>query len=197
MKAKKSSQKASYLARNVPLFSEILFVYKGKLVLTRKNSQFAKSVAAQSRFSCNNEVVPIPKSPGSSSVTHIPSAGIKNLTRVQRIPTDGASVLTVLNPTSSSTSIAYTSVGQKVSQEPETTCAEKSLNEQLADIECKFQSSRYEAFAEVLKRKKLEADAAEAMRKVKLYFRRWSFHCLLSLINYSYNFCILTKMKLY
>nr|GMD64448.1 U-box domain-containing protein 33-like [Ipomoea batatas] len=75
MKAKKSSRKASYVARNAPLFSEILFVYKGKLVFIRKSCQFPKSTAAQSQLSCNNEAVFVPKSPGSSSVTHIPSAG--------------------------------------------------------------------------------------------------------------------------
>ncbi|XP_019199135.1 PREDICTED: U-box domain-containing protein 33-like [Ipomoea nil] len=76
MKAKKRSRKASYVARNAPLFSEILFVYKGKLVFTRKSCQFPKSAAeAQSQFSCNNEAVFVPKSPGSTSVNHRKSHG--------------------------------------------------------------------------------------------------------------------------
>nr|GMD73478.1 U-box domain-containing protein 33-like [Ipomoea batatas] len=135
-KAKKSSRKASYVARNAPMFSEILFVYKGKLVFIRKSCQFPKSAAAQSQLSCNNEAVFIPKSPGSSSVMHIPSAGIENLTRVQRVPTDGVLSLRVPNSisicnlqtstgaisnnASSSTSVAFASVGQKASLNLET-----------------------------------------------------------------------------
>nr|GMD61328.1 U-box domain-containing protein 33-like [Ipomoea batatas] len=130
MMAKKSSRKASYVARNAPMFSEILFVYKGKLVFIRKSCQFPKSAAAQSQLSCNNEAVFVPKSPGSSSVMHNPSAGIQNLTRIKGIPTDGALSLRVPNSisicnlqtstaisnnASSSTSVAYTSVGQKAS----------------------------------------------------------------------------------
>lgn len=44
----------------------------------------------------------------------------------------------------------------------------ESLYKQLAEVGTEFESSRNEAFAEILKRKKLEAEAEEAIRKVKI-----------------------------
>lgn len=199
MKAKKSSRKASYAAKNVPSFCEIMFVNKGKLVFTRRIPEFSESAVGQSPISLSqpttshiirsqslrlpkNEIIVLPESFRSGSARHILSAGIENLTQVKEIELDVTSSViqldsstpnvctssTVYSTRSSSTSSGYTSSAEhRFSPDSYTTFGEESLHEQLREIKLESESSRNELLAEILKCNRLEAEAAEAIRKVK------------------------------
>ncbi|XP_060215996.1 U-box domain-containing protein 33-like [Lycium barbarum] len=194
-KVKKSSRKASYAATNFPSFCEIFFVYKGRLIWSRQPpecSSFIEPISPNTRVtavdvcglrsrslnSCKNEVILSPERARSSLSRDLLSSGIKS-----SILEDKISDLQFNNISSTSRSnlISVPSLSMSTSSTLDTSCATSAEQMVSADVEmeslykrleevCKeFESSKKEAYAERLKRKKLEAEAEEAIRKVEAF----------------------------
>ncbi|XP_016435981.1 U-box domain-containing protein 33 isoform X2 [Nicotiana tabacum] len=198
VKVKKSSQKASFAAAYFPSFCEIFFVYKGKLVWTRQPpdcSSFIGPISANTRAvvadacslrsrsltSCKREVILSPERARSSSSRDLLSSGIKSLIFEEGISSDTGLWPKNFSSTSRSNPIIFPSLSISTSPSTGSSCASsaeqmespdvelESLYKQLEEVCIEFESSRNEAIAEMLKRKKLEAEAVEAMRKVKAF----------------------------
>ena len=186
MKVKKSSSKAYYAAKNAPLFCEIWFINKGKHVWTRDSSEDLSSLPSCSQpqlVTVGNSIFrsfQYGKNKSfhanwlqSNSARSAVCAEISN--RVQREPVfvDLASSLTLscststylhdlngsFSPTSASAGSGYNSAERRMSSESD----EERLYSQLIDAWIEA-----EAHAEVLKLKKLELEAREAINKVTL-----------------------------
>ncbi|XP_019263348.1 PREDICTED: U-box domain-containing protein 33-like isoform X2 [Nicotiana attenuata] len=198
VKVKKSSQKASYAATYFPSFCEIFFVYKGKLVWTRQPpdcSSFIGPISANTRAvvadacglrsqslkSCKREVILSPERARSSSYRDLLSSGIKSLIFEEGISSDTGLWPKNFSSTSRSNPIIFPSLSISTSPSTDSSCASsaeqmespdvemESLIKQLEEASIEYESSRNVAIAEMLKRKKLEAEAVEAMRKVKAF----------------------------
>ncbi|KAK4358870.1 hypothetical protein RND71_021099 [Anisodus tanguticus] len=193
-KVNKSSRKASYAATNFPSFCEIFFVYKGRLIWSKQPpecSSFIAPISPDTRAvavdvcglrsrclkSCKNKVNLSPKRARSSSSRDLLSSGIKSL-----ILGDGIDLrLKNFCSTSRSRLISVPSLSISTSSIPDSSCASsaeqmvsadvemESLYKRLEEVRTEYESSRNEAFAEILKRKKLEAEAEETIRKVKAF----------------------------
>uniref|UniRef100_A0A5B7A0Y5 RING-type E3 ubiquitin transferase n=1 Tax=Davidia involucrata TaxID=16924 RepID=A0A5B7A0Y5_DAVIN len=199
MKVKKSSSKVSYAAKNAPPFCEIWFVNKGKHMWTREASEgpgfvrpvcrpeTATAVKLRSRSLQyhKSEVIFDPECLQSTSARSIPSARIRNWIHAEAIQTEVALLPTspsstnrcdshyfhsLSSPTSTSSGSGHTSSAeQRVSSDSDTKAEEEGLYSQLTEIRIEAEASRNEAFAELLKSKKLEAEAVEAISKVKAF----------------------------
>ncbi|KAM3398441.1 U-box domain-containing protein 33 isoform X2 [Capsicum galapagoense] len=193
VKVKKSSWKASYAATNFPSFCEIFFVYKGRLVWSRQHLEYSSFIApispntrevavdvcglrSRSLKSCKNEAIRFPECARSSSSRDLLPSGIKSL-----ISSETDLRFKSFSSTSRSNLISAPALSISTSSTPDSSCASsaeqlvsldaemESLYKQLAEVSTEFESSRTEAFAEIHKRKKLEAEAAESLRKVKAF----------------------------
>lgn len=198
VKVKKSSRKASYAATNFPTFCEIFFVYKGRLIWSRQPPECSSFIAPASPNtragavdvcglrswclkSCKNEVILFPERVQSSSSRDLLSSGIKSLILEEGIPSQTDLRFKDFPSTSRSNLIRVPSLSISTSSTPNSSCASsaeqmvppdaemESLYKQLAEVSTEYESSRNEAFAEILKRKQLEAEAEEAIRKVKAF----------------------------
>ncbi|XP_059660732.1 U-box domain-containing protein 33-like [Cornus florida] len=197
MKVKMSSDKASYAAKNAPQFCEIWFVNKGKRSWTRDASDGSSCIppiGQQETVSANDlrskslrydesEVMFHPECLRSSSGRSIVSAGIRDWVQAEAVQSEVPFSPTLFSntnrcesyyphglfsPTSSSFDSGYTSFAEKrVSSDSDTKVEEESFYSQLTEIRIVAGSSRNEAFAELLKRKNWEAEAIEAISKVK------------------------------
>ncbi|MCD7466861.1 hypothetical protein HAX54_003905 [Datura stramonium] len=195
VKVKKSSRKASYAATNFPSFCEIFFVYKGRLIWSRppECSSFIAPISPNTRAvsvdvcglrslrSCKNKVILFPELARSSSSRDLLSSGIKSLILEEGISSETDLRFKNFSSTSCSNLITVPSLSISTSSTPDSSCVSsaeqmvspdaemESLYKQLAEVSTEFESSRNEAFAEFLKRKKLEAEAEEEIRKVKAF----------------------------
>lgn len=177
MKVKAGSSKANYAAKNVPRFCEIQFVNKGKHVWTRE--------ACEGSSFGNVEVTFNPECLQPNSGGSIIFAEVRNEDQAEAVPTEVLSTLTlqssmnrfsppyfhsISSPTSTSSGSGYTSsTEQRVSQDSATKVDEESLHAQLTEIQREAEATSDEAFQEFLKRKNLEAEAVEAISKVKRF----------------------------
>ncbi|KAK2985031.1 hypothetical protein RJ640_015628 [Escallonia rubra] len=198
MKVKKNSSKAGYAAKNAPSYCEIWFVNKGKLVWTREASRGPSSASPCSQLESatynlrsrslrydRSEDTFYPECLRFSSTRNILSAGVRSWVETQAVqrevaPTSALPSSTnrrdlhfVSSASNSSSPISgsgqYSSPEQRASAESDRRVEEESLYSQLAEVKFEDEASRNEASAELFKRKKLEAEAVEAINKVKAF----------------------------
>lgn len=130
---------------------------------------------SRSLKSCHDEFILFPERVRSSSSRDLLSCGIKSLILEEGISSETDLRFKNFSSTSRSNLISVPSLSISTSSTPDSSCASsaeqmvspdeemESLCKQLAEVSTEFQSSRNEAFAEILKRKKLEAKAEETI----------------------------------
>ncbi|GAB2274360.1 hypothetical protein Dimus_009124 [Dionaea muscipula] len=141
MMAKSSSRKADYAAKNAPLFCEIWFINKGQHVWTRESRESATSGQASE---------------------------LKDL--IQDSQVQDKEALAVLQPLCCSTDsfdpcCAQSELRNSLNSELERV---DDLSVQLMEAKTGAMSSTQEAHAEILKRRKFEAEALQSINKVKI-----------------------------
>ena len=184
MKVKTSSSKARYAAKNAPLFCEIWFVNKGKHIWTREAfegpsfggsiSQSEIATADNLREQCSkSELMFDPECTRPSSSRSTESVPIEAV-----LPPSLPSSINRYDPkcyhnlsslTNTSSGSGYTSFAEQRGSSDSATKDddEESLHYLLMEAKIEAEASRDEAFQEISKRKKLEAEAVEAIGKVK------------------------------
>ncbi|KAL7590141.1 hypothetical protein Lser_V15G38393 [Lactuca serriola] len=150
MKVTKNSSKSSYAAKNAPPFCQIWFVNKGKLIYTKEPSE-SYDVMPPSIHQDSNTL--------RSQSLHYPGVE-RGLQQVYHCPRSRS-----ISPHRSLVKTSSDS-GCSSSTEHE---EEALLYKQLEEVNMEAEASRNEAFQEFLKRKRLEAQASEAISKVKAY----------------------------
>ncbi|PON36720.1 Tyrosine-protein kinase [Parasponia andersonii] len=188
MKVKKSSSKAYYAATNAPLFCEIWFINKGKHLWTRDSSEDPSSLPSCSQpqlATVGNSIFrsfQYGKNKSiqanwlrSNSARSAISAEISNRIQCEPVHVDLASSSTLSCSTSpclhdlndsfspASTGSGYYSGERRVSSDSD----EEKLYSHLIDARIEAKASRNEAFEDLLKLRKLESEAREAISKVK------------------------------
>ncbi|KAI7755368.1 hypothetical protein M8C21_004308, partial [Ambrosia artemisiifolia] len=154
MKVKKNSSKSSYAAKNVPPFCQIWFVNKGKLLYTREPSedfdlpppsvdQDSRALRSQSLHYPNTE-------------REMPQIYCRSRSSTSFIP--GSTSMTGSLQSNTSSESGYSS-------EHDLRVEEENLCKQLEEVNMEVEASRDEAFQELLKRKRLEAQALQANSK--------------------------------
>ncbi|KMT05256.1 hypothetical protein BVRB_7g173960 [Beta vulgaris subsp. vulgaris] len=188
MKVKKRSRKAKYAAKSAPPFCEIWFIHKGKHLWTReafekvttptpcqgdelrtdslrsKSFQFEKSEPLYSPVKLHSR----------SSHLSMQCSSMKDWNHNESINEDLLPPISnnPYNPayarsSTSNDSASSTSTEKIISPDSGHRLEEEYLYGQLLEAKAEVETSRNEAFLELLKREKLEAEAMEAMRKVK------------------------------
>lgn len=189
MKVKKSSTKATYAAKNAPLFCEIWFVYKGKHIWTREASEGPTSVSQQPdiktaetsrsmsfQYSKNNTIHPVFLR--SNSSRSVPDAGSSNLVMGESVNVEVASLRHLSHssrdlqssscPTTTSTCFENSSSRRMVSIfDPKT--EEEILYGRLMEARIEAEAATKEVSAEISKRKKLESETVKSISKVKVF----------------------------
>ncbi|KAI3514150.1 hypothetical protein L1887_12469 [Cichorium endivia] len=148
MKVKKNSSKSSYAAKNAPPFCHIWFVNKGQLLYTREPSESYDAQPPSIHHDSNTVRSQSERYPGIE----------RGLQQVLHRSSSISSHRLLSNTVSDS--------GYSSSTEHE---EESLLCKQLEEVNIEAEASRNEAFQELLKRKRLEAQASEAISKVKAY----------------------------
>ncbi|KAD5317601.1 hypothetical protein E3N88_17547 [Mikania micrantha] len=158
MKVKKKSSKSSYIAKNAPQFCQIWYVNKGQLLYTREPAE--------------DYNLPPSSIHQDSSALRLQSVRYSDTEReLQQIYRRSSSCTSfVPGSTSMTRSLqSNTSSESGYSSEHDMRVEEESLCKQLEEVNLEAETSRNEAFQELLKRKRLEAQALEANNKVKAY----------------------------
>ncbi|KDO72868.1 hypothetical protein CISIN_1g003481mg [Citrus sinensis] len=189
MKVKMGSRKASYAAKNAPMFCEIWFVNKGKHVWTKEASESpnsflpfcgaetrsAKMLRSRSLENCNGTSLFNPESILSRSATTLTHVGITDWVQSDPVhmvfpssPTISCSDMNLFSPRSSSAGSGYMSE-KRESTDSDSKVEEDPLYVQHREVSIKAEELRNSAFAEFLRRKKLESEAMEAIGKVKAF----------------------------
>ncbi|XP_057548473.1 U-box domain-containing protein 33-like isoform X1 [Amaranthus tricolor] len=183
VKVKKSSHIASYAAKKVPTFCEILFIHEGKLVWTKeafgKNTISTACQAGELRTDrLRSKSFQLKKSErlynpvkllSRSSRRSMPCSGMNNCT--QNEPTEEDSLLPNSGNlfetgfTRSSTSNDSQSRGNFADFVSKS--EEENLCTLLSELNIEVETSKNEVVLESLKRENLEAEAINAVRKVK------------------------------
>ncbi|XP_023893442.2 U-box domain-containing protein 33 [Quercus suber] len=192
VKVKKSSRKANYAAKNAPSFCEIWFVKKGKHMWTREASEVPNALSPSSQpeittaeslrsksfqYSKSNAIHPECVSFFSDRFTHF--AGSSNFVLGDTVHVEEPSLpvfshsphnlQSSFSPPSTSTSFENNSPGRMVSAISDPRVEEMSLYDQLTEAKIEAEASMNEVFAEIMKRKKLEMEAIEAISKIKVF----------------------------
>ncbi|PSR86705.1 Serine/threonine-protein kinase [Actinidia chinensis var. chinensis] len=184
MKVKTGSRKARYAAKNAPQFCEIWFVNKGKHISTREAfegpsfggsiGQSAIATADNLREQCSkSELVFDPECTRPSSSRSTESVLIEAVlppslpSSINRY--DPQCYHNLSNLTNTSSGSGYTSSAEQRASSDSATKVddEEILHDLLIEARIEAEASRDEAFQEFLKLKKLEAEAVEAIGKVK------------------------------
>ncbi|KAJ4845450.1 hypothetical protein Tsubulata_026318 [Turnera subulata] len=198
MKVKKSSSKVNYTAKNAPLFCDIWFINKGKHVWTREASERlspwtpcgleddASTEIIRSRSSRygKSKVALGPDYLRSSSDTRMTCATINDWLQSEAICLEGPllparstsyngcfphSLHSSFSSTSTHSGSGCTSMEKRGSLDSNSKVEEYSLYSQLGAVEIEAEASKDKALEEVLKRRKLESEAIEAISKVKVF----------------------------
>ncbi|KVI11961.1 hypothetical protein Ccrd_009623 [Cynara cardunculus var. scolymus] len=176
MKVKKNSNKSSFVAKNAPPFCQVWFVNKGQLLYTKEPTDvydaLPPSIHQDSDTSDQSNTL-------RSQSLRYPSSTERELQEVYRRSTStvgfisgNTSVMSKQGegdcsyrlPSNTSSDSGYSS-----STELDLRFEEESLYKKLEEVNIEAEASRNEAFQELLKRKRLEAQASEAYNKVKAY----------------------------
>lgn len=195
MKVRKSSSKANYAAKNAPLFCEIWFISKGKHVWTRDASEgpsslpscslpqnaTVNSISRSFQYGKNKSIHPDclrSKSDKSAVYTKIsnPVQYESVHAELASSPTFSCSANTCLrdlndssSPASSSTGSGYDSAEKRrLSSDYDFKVDGDRLYNQLIQAMIEAETSRNEALAELMKVKRLELEAREAISKVSI-----------------------------
>lgn len=164
MKVKKISSKASYVAQNAPSFCEIWFVNKHKLVWVREASESPGSVPPISQADSDTSRVS-----RSQSLRHHKSEVLLCHPEILR-SSSTRSVLSTGTRSWDHMEDVFSFAEQRLASVSDQKAEEESLYSQLAELKIEVEESRNEAFAEVLRCKNLEAEAVDAISKVKLLY---------------------------
>ncbi|KAF5802517.1 putative transferase, protein kinase RLK-Pelle-RLCK-IXb family [Helianthus annuus] len=157
MKVKKNSSKSSYAAKNAPPFCQIWFVNKGQLLHTREPSEDYNILppSVQDSSALRSQSLHCP-----NTEREIPQIYCRSSSSTSFIPRSTSMTRSLQSNTSSES---------EYSSEHDLRVEEESLCKQLDEVNLEAEASRNEAFQELLKRKRLEAQALEANNKVKAY----------------------------
>lgn len=191
MKLKKSSTKASYAAKMAPLFCEIWFVSKGKLVWKRQNFEgsnstkqicqekptLASDLRSQSLLACKNDVSVLPGGTRSNSARYLSCSETSNPLQREGLSAEFASSSILhyrYNPTSTclSSPASFSSISGSTLSDPRLSSdsgnknEDEDLYEQLAEVKRETKQSRDEALTEVLRCRKLEVEAVKTISQV-------------------------------
>ncbi|XP_042511611.1 U-box domain-containing protein 33-like isoform X2 [Macadamia integrifolia] len=182
MKVKKTSSKANFAAKNAPPFCEIWFVYKRKHVWTREASEgltifpsvlsppdtvLSESLISSSSHNLVGELISNNTClQTDSSSTGILYFGVRNQVHLEpdKMEVD-----------SSSSGSCFTNQFDSLSSErlfpsdSDSKVEEEMLYNQLEEVMRLAETLKGEAFAELVKCKNLEAEAFEAINKVKVF----------------------------
>ncbi|KAL2332129.1 hypothetical protein Fmac_019710 [Flemingia macrophylla] len=180
IKVKRNSGKANYTAKNAPPFCEVWFIYKGKHIWTREASETPCSsssftqpeITTTESLRCRSfqygktELLGSEYHQPHSARTTIGS-GIRSLVQGEIIETEvtfsskppSCSSHSHCSPKNSSGDYLHTYLEEM----------EEMIDEQLRETKSEAEAVTNEAFAELLKCKRLEVEAMEAIRKVNLF----------------------------
>ncbi|KAJ4977941.1 hypothetical protein NE237_008721 [Protea cynaroides] len=177
----KTSSKARFAVQNAPPFCEIWFVYKGKHVWTRDASEgltilpsvlsppdTVLSERSSSSSSCNLIGEHMSKHMGPQ--TDSPSFGrlcfgVGNQVHIELDKVE----VTLSNSGSCSTNQFDSLPAELLPAESDSKVEEESLCNQLKEVMGLVETSKNEAFTELVKSKNLEAEVFEAINKVKVF----------------------------
>ncbi|XP_043700749.1 U-box domain-containing protein 33-like [Telopea speciosissima] len=182
MKVKKTSSKANFAAKNAPPFCEIWFVYKGKHVWTRDASEgltILPSVISPSdtviserlRASSSCNLMGEHISNHTCLQTDSPSSGTLCFGVRNQVHTVSDKVEVALSTSGSCSTNQFDSLPAErlLPAESDSKVEEESLCNQLKEMMTLAETSRNEAFTELVKCKNLEAEVFEAINKVKVF----------------------------
>ncbi|RDY09516.1 U-box domain-containing protein 33 [Mucuna pruriens] len=142
MKVKRDSSKANYAAKNAPPFCEIWFVCKGKHIWTREASETPRSLSSSAQ----------PETTRSSVQSEIIEAEATFSSKSSSCNSHGS---------------PQHSAGWYLDTHSE--FEEETIDSQLIEAQRETEAATDKALAELLKSKRLEVKAIEAMTKVKLF----------------------------
>ncbi|XP_050213435.1 U-box domain-containing protein 33-like [Mercurialis annua] len=186
MKVKKSSEKANFVAKSIPLFCEIWFINKGRHVRTREASEMSSHAEGENddtlkskSLRCSKNKMPFyPKCRSSGSATDVTWAKVNDWFQIEGNSSEELVMRTRSSSTggrfpqntfSSSSSSSRTSTERRVSVDSDLKVEDESLYCQLLEFRIESEASKNKAFEELSKRKKLEFDTLEAISKVKIF----------------------------
>lgn len=178
MKVKRNSGKANYTSKHAPLFCELWFIYKGRHIWTREASETPCSlsshaqpdIAATESLRCRsfqygkNELPHLERLQPNSARTTVCS-GIRSLDLGEIIETEAT------NSSKSSSCSSYCSPqnSAEVCLDKYSEVMEERINSQLIETNREAEAATDESFAELLKCRRSEVKAMEAIRKVNLF----------------------------
>ncbi|XP_054811487.1 U-box domain-containing protein 33-like isoform X2 [Prosopis cineraria] len=147
MKVRRNSKKANYAAKNAPPFCEIWFVHKGSLL--SRSFQYGKSELLNRSNSARTTIC----------------TGIDSWSQGEILETDPTS------SSKSSTCVSHCSPQNSTGGYLETSLdvEEDILCSQLTEAKIEVEAARDKGFAELLKCKRFEAEAIEAIKKVNMF----------------------------
>ncbi|KAJ9548174.1 hypothetical protein OSB04_020717 [Centaurea solstitialis] len=172
MKVKKNSSKSSYAAKNAPPFCQIWFINKGQLLYSKEPTEAYDALPPPSILQDSDTL-------RSQSLRHPGSAERESLEVYRRSTSTVGFVsgnVSVMRskqgegdcsrrlPSNTSSDSGYSS-----SNEFDSRFEEENLYKKLEEVNMEAEASRNEAFQELLRRKRLEAQAIEANNKVRAY----------------------------
>nr|XP_043618769.1 U-box domain-containing protein 33-like [Erigeron canadensis] len=159
MKVKKNTSKSSYAAKNAPPYCQIWFVNKGQLLYTKEPAEEYDSLPPlifQDSNASRSQSLRYPNTERELQVYHRSNSSTSFI--------GGSTSMVRRSQSNTSSDSGYSS-----SCELDLRSEEESLYKQLEEINMEAKASRNEAFQELLKRKRFEAQAIEAHNKVKAY----------------------------
>ena len=165
MKVKRNSRKANYAAKNAPPFCEIWFICKGKHIWTREASETPCSLSssAQPEIAAIENLRCGPFQYGENDLFH---SGIRSLVQGDIIETEATS--SSKSSTCSSHYLSQNSDGGHLGTNVE--AMEEKVQSQFIETKREAEAATSEAFAELLKCKRLEVEAMGAIAKVRIIY---------------------------
>jgi hypothetical protein len=177
MKVKRSSGKANYTFKHAPPFCEIWFIYKGRHIWTKEASETPCSLSscAQPEIETTESLRCRSFQYGKNESPHLEylrpnsprtavSSGIRSLDLGEIIETEAT------NSSKSSSCSSYCSPQNStaVYLDAYSEIMEERINSQLIETKREAEAATDESFAELIKCRRSEAEAAEAIRKVSI-----------------------------
>ncbi|WJX74419.1 hypothetical protein P8452_58075 [Trifolium repens] len=178
MKVKRSSGKANYTFKHAPPYCEIWFIYKGRHIWTKEASETpcsfsscaqpeietTESLRCRSFQYRKNELPHLeylqPNSPRTAVCSEIRSLDLGEIIETEATNSSKSSSCSSYCSPQNSTAVyldAYSEI------------MEERINSQLIETKREAEAATDESFAELIKCRRSEAEAAEAIRKVKLF----------------------------
>ncbi|XP_073222832.1 U-box domain-containing protein 33-like isoform X2 [Cicer arietinum] len=178
MKVKRNSGKANYTSKHAPPFCEIWFIYKGRHIWTREASETPCSLSSRSQpeiaateslrcrsFQYGKNELPHSEYLQRDSARTTVFSGIRSLDLGEIIETEAT------NSSKSSSCSSHCSPENSAGVYLDTYSEdmEERINSQLIETKREAEAATDKSFAELLKCRRLEVEAMEAIQKVKLF----------------------------